>query len=136
MRVSTAFRNAANDAAVDLVNAGSGPGLLRLYSGARPAALADAPAGDLLAEFELADPAFGAAVAGVKTADTIATVAGLADGTIGFGRVLDSDETVVWDENSVGVTGSGEAIECNTLAVSIGVEVEITSWTVVVPAGS
>ncbi|BCJ64144.1 hypothetical protein [Polymorphospora rubra] len=58
-RISTAARNAAADGIVDLVDGGSGPGVIRVYTGSQPAGPGSAPTGTLLAQFTLSDPAFG-----------------------------------------------------------------------------
>ena len=94
VRISTAARNAACDAVVDLIDGGAGAGVLRIYSGAQPATPATSPSGTLLAEFTLSDPAFGAASSGAATLDVTPalTDTGIADGTAGWCRFLDSTE--------------------------------------------
>lgn len=131
-RISTASRNAAADAIVDLLDAGAGAGKLRIYSGSQPASADDAVSGTLLAEFTLSDPAFGAASAGVATAAAIASTTGLAAGTAGWFRAVDSTGTGRWD-GSVGT--SGQDLNLNTTTVSVGVTVSVTAWTVTMPAG-
>jgi hypothetical protein len=139
-RISTAARNAMCDALVDLLDGGSGPGVIRVYTGAQPAGPGSAPTGTLLAEFTLSDPAFGSAAVGVATLDVTPalTDVGLADGTAGWFRALDSTEAAgsglgVLD-GSVTATGGGGQLELNTVTISTGVDVEITAGTVTVPA--
>lgn len=76
------------------IDAGSGAGLLRIYTGAQPANAATAASGTLLLEFTLQDPAFTQA-GGVLTLDVTPAITddALADGTAGWGRFLASDDT-------------------------------------------
>lgn len=132
-RISTASRNAAADAIVDLLDAGAAAGTVELRSGAQPASANDADAGTLLATFTLDDPAFGAAATGVATAAAIAAVTGVAAGDAGHFRAKDSNGNVILD-GSVTATGGGGDMELNTITISIGVDVEVTAWTVTMPA--
>jgi hypothetical protein len=138
-RISTAARNAACDGVVDLVDVG-GPGFIRIYTGAQPAGPDTVPSGTLLAEFTLSNPAFTAAVAGVATLDVTPalTDTGITDGTAGWFRMLTAAEAAgdgqgVLD-GSVTATGGGGQLELNTVTISTGVDVEITSGTVTMPA--
>jgi hypothetical protein len=83
----------------------------------------------LLGTLTLADPAYGASVAGVKTLDTIpAAVPAIADGTASYFTVTDGDDTLVFTA-SCGVTGSGEACELNTLEFITGIDNFVTLHT-------
>lgn len=132
-RLSTTARNAAADAVVDLVDAGAGAGTLKIYSGSQPATANDTPAGTLLATVTWADPAFGAASAGVATATDPAAVTGVAAGTAGCFLVEDSAGNNVWD-GTVTATGGGGDLELATTTISVGVSVDITSFTYTQPA--
>lgn len=132
MRISTAIRNALCDAAVDSIDSGAGTAKLQLWSGSVPAQVTDTPAGTKLAEFDLPNPAFGASAAGVATANAISDVVGLAAGTVGFARVVDRDGTGLWDNDDVGT--SGTQIVLNTLTISVGLDVSVSSWLVQMPA--
>lgn len=136
IRLPTAGRNAAADAAVDRADAGAGPGTIDVRTGAQPASANDAPTGTLLLTYTLTDPAFAGAVAGVKTldADPDLTAEGVADGTAGWFRVEDSDGNTVFD-GSVTVTGGGGDLQLNTVTVSVGLDVLITAGTMTMPAG-
>lgn len=135
LRISTAARNAAVDAVVDLIDLGAGAQVLEIYSGTAPANLGDAPGGILLASFTLSDPAFGAAAGGTATAlgVPIATT-GLAAGNAGYARVVAGDGTVTFDTDDVGV--SGQIVNMSTVTVSAGLDLELSSMTVTQPAGS
>lgn len=139
-RLSNAARSAAADAVVDLVDVG-GPGFIRVYTGSQPAGPDTLPTGTLLAEFTLANPAFGAAVNGVATLDAtpVLTATGLADGTAGWFRMLTAAEEAGDGQGildgSVTATGGGGQLQLNTTTISTGVDVNITAGTVTMPAG-
>jgi len=135
-RISTAAQDAACDGVVDLVDGGTGAGLLRIYSGTQPASVGTAPSGDLLAEVELEDPAFSGSSAGVATLlGTPLQTTGLAAGTAGWFRITDSDETGVLD-GACSLSGGGGELILNTLTISVGVTVEITAGTITMPSGA
>lgn len=141
LSLSTAARNAMCDALVDLVDGGSGAGVIRIYTGSKPASPGTSPSGTLLAEFTLSDPAFGSASTGAATLDITPEVtdsSANASGTAGWFRVLDSTEAAgtglgVFD-GTVTATGGGGDLTLNTVSVTSGGPVTITSGTVTVPA--
>ena len=137
-QLSNAAATAAADGVVDLLDVGAGlNATLELWSGAMPGTTGGAPAGDLLAEIDYADPAFGAASNGVASALGVPlTGTGLpASGTgtdIGFYRVCDKDGATVWQNDSVSTAGS-TGLVLNTISVSDGVTIEVTSHTYTQP---
>ncbi|WP_188188034.1 hypothetical protein [Nonomuraea sp. SYSU D8015] len=132
-RIPTAVRNAACDAIVDALDAGAGAATIEVRSGSQPASANDAAGGTVLATFTLADPAFGAAANGVANlASTPRSTTGSAAGTAGWFRAKDSSGNTVFD-GSVGTSGAD--MNLNTLTISVGVTVELTSGTVTMPAG-
>lgn len=139
-RINTAARNAACDAVVDLVDGGAGAGVIRVYTGSQPATPGDAPTGTLLAEFTLSDPAFGSSANGVAALDVTPALTddGLAAGTAGWFRILDSTEAAGTGlgiiDGSVTATGGGGQLELNSTTISVGVAVEITAGNVTMPA--
>ena len=130
--ISTAAASAMADAITALVDAGSGAGTIKVYTGAKPATPATAASGTLLATFTLADPSSAAAVAGVATwdfdPDISATVA--ADGTAGWFRVADSNGNAVFD-GTVGTSGAD--MNFSSVAWVTGGTVQITTGTVTHP---
>ena len=92
LRLAAATRSVKADAAVDRLDAGSGPGTIKVYTGTQPATPATSPSGTLLATFTLNDPAYGAAAAGVATLDVdpALTTTGVAAGDAGWFRAADS----------------------------------------------
>jgi hypothetical protein len=104
--------NEAVNAGVDAITALANGGSIKIYSGTKPADADTAPGGGnvLLATLGLANPAFGAAVAGVATANTItdgtgSAGAGAAPGTAAtWFRVTRSNGNALWD-GTVGTAG-------------------------------
>jgi hypothetical protein len=90
--LTTANRNRAADAVTVRANNGS----LRLYSGTPPADANAALSGNtLLATLPMAATAFGAAVAGVATANALTAAVAPATGRPTFARVFEADGTTV-----------------------------------------
>jgi hypothetical protein len=91
----TSFSDAAANAAADAVVARVNGGTLRIYAGTPPANVRTALSGNtLLAELTFGTPAYGAAVAGVATANAIGQdAANDATGTPTFYRAFASGGT-------------------------------------------
>lgn len=134
LRIATTARNAACDAIVDLLDAGSGAGTIDVRVGTQPTTPQDTATGTLLATFTLNDPAFGAAATGAATLDVdpAITTTGLAAGDAGWFRAKDSNGNAVLD-GSVTATGGGGQLTLNTITVSIGLDLTITSGTATMP---
>jgi hypothetical protein len=135
-RIPTAAQNAAANAVGDRADGGAGPGTIDVFTGAQPATANDAETGDLLLTFTLSDPAWSAAVAGVKTLDVtpVPAAVGADDGVAGWARMKDSTGATVID-GAVTATGGGGQFTLSTTTVSVGLDVEITSGTLTMPAG-
>ena len=119
--LTTAARNAACDAIVDLLDAGAGAGTLEFQT-----------SGDVeVATLTFSDPAFGAAATGVATASAITSDTNATGGTVAKFRVFDSDSNEVLS-GSVGT--SGQDINLNTLSVAASDTVAVSSLTVTMPA--
>lgn len=132
--LSTAARNAAANAAVDLLDGGSGPGTMQIRSGTRPATPATTATGTLLATVTFADPAFGAASTGVKTVADPAPVTAAATGTASWCRLLDSNAVAVLD-GDVTATGGGGDVTLASTSIASGQTVDITGGTITMPQG-
>lgn len=133
--MNTAPRNAAAEAIAAEVDSGTTDpnGKLQLWSGTYPTEIGDTPSGSLLAEFDYENPSFGAPSNGAVSAQGLPkTTTGLDDGEVTWYRVLDRDGTPVWDNDSVGT--SGTALELNTTTISTGVDVTMNSHTLTMPA--
>lgn len=119
--LTTAARNAACDAIVDLLDAGAGAGTLEFQT-----------SGDVeVATLTFSDPAFGNAATGVATASAITSDTNATGGTVAQFKVFDSDSNEVF-EGSVGT--SGQDINLNTLTVAASDTVAVSSLTVTMPA--
>lgn len=130
LRLSTASRNAACDAIVDLLDVG-GVGTIQIRTGAQPTNVADAAGGTLLGTLTLAVTAFGAASTGVATADTVTSdTSADASGTAGHARILNGGGTIHSDA-TCGL-GSGDFNFDNNVIVAGGV-IAVSSLTLTVP---
>lgn len=124
LTLPTATRNAVADAAVDLIDAGTGTteGKLRFYT---------AGFATLLAELDLSQPAFGAAASGTATAATITAPAADNTGVAAVFRIVDRDDATVM-EGTVGTSGAD--INFNSVNWTAGDTISVTSLTVTAPA--
>lgn len=124
--------NRGASAAADAVCVLANSGLLRIYDGTQ-AATADTAVGAqvLLAELTLNATAFGAASNGVATAGAITQDSSAnATGTATWFRVLDSGGVDVTDNLFDGSVGtSGADLNLNSVAISAGAAVSVTSFT-------
>jgi hypothetical protein len=123
------------DVLVDSVDAGAGAGTCTIRTGSAPTNCEDADSGTLLATLTFSDPAFGAAAdanpgatatASAITADSSAD----ATNTAAHFRVKDSNGVVRF-QGSCGTSGAD--MNFNSVAITTGAEVSITSFTVTVP---
>ncbi len=119
----TALRNSRADEIAALIDADAGAGSLRIYDGTRPAT--GGAATTLLAELVLNDPFAPAASGGVLTANAISDdTAADATGTATWFRIVDNSGDFVLD-GDVGTSGSD--LNLNTVALTVGVNVAVTS---------
>lgn len=126
----TALRNNQLDEITALVDAGSGAGLIRIYSGSRPAT--GGAETTVLAELTCTDPVAGAASSGQLTFSSITDDSSAnATGTASWFRVMDSDTNAVID-GDVGTSGSD--LNLNSTSITSGGTVSITSF--VITAGN
>jgi hypothetical protein len=120
-----ALRNARAAVVLGAVDAGTGPGVLELRDGTRPASPTDTATGTLIVTLTLADPAFPAPTAKDTDANTVAQVQAAAAGTPTWGRVKDSDGVAVFDES----VGGGITITPATLEAGQDVDLTLLRWT-------
>lgn len=119
----TAVRNAIADLVVDRIDAGAGAGTLEFQT-----------SGDVeVATLTFSDPAFGAASSATATASAITADSSATGGTIAKARAKDSTGTEVF-ACSVTATGGGGDIELNSVVVSAGQQVSVSSLTYTAPA--
>lgn len=120
--LTTAARNAACNAIVDLVDAGAGAGTLVFYA---------ADTTTEVATLTFSDPAFGNSATGVATASAITSDTSATGGTTTVAKFLDSDATEVL-RCTVGTSGADINLSNNVIAASE--TVAVTALTVTVPA--
>ena len=135
LKPSLALRNAMVQQAQILLDAGSGPGLLRIYDGSMPASPDIAISSqNLLAELVLSDPCAPAASGGALTFSAITTdTSANATGTATWTRLLDSTGNAVIDCD-VTVSGGGGIIQINNPSIVAGGPVQITAFALNMPA--
>lgn len=131
--LATTSRNAAANAVVDLIDAGSGAGYVEIRTGSAPASPQAAATGTLLATVTLNDPAYGDAATGVCTLDVTPEPTGtaVATDTAGWARFYDSAGGAVFDG---ACATSGAAVNLATTAITTGSDVTVTSGTYTQPA--
>lgn len=132
--ISTAARNAACDAIVDLIDGGAGAGTLTIRTGAPPATPATADSGTLLGTLTFSDPAFGSAATGVATASAITSDSSAdASGDAGHFRVKDSNGVVIM-QGTAGEAADTPDMTFDEKSIVAGGVIACTSFTVTVPA--
>ena len=133
--INTPPRNSACDAIVDLIDAGSAGGTLKVYTGTQPVNPATALSGNtLLATLTFNATAFGASSSGVATAASITDDTNSGAGTAAWFRIADSNGLAIAD-GSVGTSGADLNFSGGVTFVSGGT-VSISSLTVTVPNGA
>lgn len=132
IRFPSPVRNAILQAVATAADAGSGPAVLRLYTGSQPTSADNAATGTLLVTFTLAEPTFDAPSAGVLALDAdpdISAVA-VASGTAGWARILDATGATVLD----GTVGTSGDFVINSTAIVAGQSVILASASFAYPA--
>lgn len=133
IRLPIATRNGMATAIKNAVDAGSGAGKMRIYSGSQPGSADSAASGTLLVDIPLPDPAFGSPSSGVITLADPNSTAVTTSGTAGWFRVLDSDNNTVFD-GSVGTSGTDLVVATTTFTAGVAVDI-LSGGTITVPAG-
>jgi hypothetical protein len=136
MKTSKAASQAMLNALTALMSAGS----LVIYSGAQPASVDTALAGNtVLATFVFNSPAFSAgtnASPSVGTASFVAaTVSASATGTATFARAYKADGVTAVTDFSVGMAGANPDIVLNSTSVVASGNITIASLTLNEPTG-
>lgn len=129
MALNPKLSNTAVNTAADVVCPLLNNGYLRIYDGTQPTT-ADTAIGAqvLLAELRFNATAFGAAVAGVATANALtADTSANATGTASWFRALKSDGTTVVFDGSVGTATAD--IVLNSVSIVAAATVDVTSFT-------
>ena len=131
-KIDATVANSMAAAILAAISAGSGPGLIRVYTGSPPATPATAiTTQTLLGTLTCSDPA-GSSSGGVITFGAITQDSSAdAGGTAAWARLVDSDGVGVMDVD-VTATGGGGAIELNTVTIVAGGPIQITAFLIAV----
>ena len=122
------LRNAQLDAITTAVGAS---GKLRIYTATRPATGAAIGGATLLAELTLNATFAPAATGGALTLNSItADSSADASGTANWFRLWKSDGTTAVVDGSVTATGGGGDLELNSVSLTAGGTVSVTSFTI------
>ena len=123
------FTTARKQARSNLATSWLDGGYIRIFDGTRPATSDDALTDQvLLATFTLDSPA-GTSTDGIFTGDLPDEAMVLVNGVATWARCYDSSDEEICDV-SVGVTGSGEAIQLDSTALIEGSLVSITAFSI------
>lgn len=126
VRISDSLIDVHLNAVAAAIDAASGPGKLRLYTGSMPAKGAAITTQTLIAECLFATNCAASIFAGTLTFNPLAAGLIVATGTIVWARILDGDDGFVMDMD-VGDSGSSAAIKLSTTVIgTTGGYLEIT----------
>lgn len=133
IRFVPAVKNAALAVIRTAIDAGSGAGTIKLYTGTQPTLAGDTiTTQTLLGTLTFSDPC-GTETAGTFTASAITQdSAADATGTATWARIADSTGATVCDVD-VGTSGGGASLQMNTTSIVIGGPILITYFTITVP---
>jgi hypothetical protein len=133
VKLSTAARQAMAEAIIAQIDADSGAGSLKFYTGTQPAGPGTAITDQLLLGTLVLDDPAATATAGVITFEPITQDAAADDdGTCTWARLLDNSGDAVADFDVTNNAGSG-AIKLNTVAIVEGGPIVMTSFTITMP---
>lgn len=127
VQLSTAVRNARLDAIETTVGTAA---VLKIRTGAQPADCAAADSGTVLASITLPSDWANAASGGSKTkAGTWQDASADNSGTAAHYRLYASDGTTCHEQGSVTVTGGGGDLTLDSVSITAGQVVTISTWT-------
>lgn len=127
VQLSTAVRNARLDAIETAIGTSA---VLKIRTGAQPADCAAADSGTVLASITLPSDWANAASGGSKDkAGTWQDASADNSGTAAHYRLYASDGTTCHEQGSVTVTGGGGDLTLDSVSITAGQVVTISSWT-------
>jgi hypothetical protein len=139
LKINTAARNAACNAIVDLIDAGTGAGRLEIRVGSPPTNLTDASSGNELATLTFSATAFGAAGASIAGLATAATITSETDapnsGDAGYFRVYAgaAADTAALFQGTAGNSGDTPDMVFDNKSIVAGGTVACSSMTFTIP---
>jgi hypothetical protein len=135
-KIGTETRNAMCNAAVDLIDAGTGAGRIEIRTGSPPTNVADASSGTLLATLTFSATAYGAASSGVAqeaaiTSDTSAD----ASGDAGYFRIYQgaAGDTAALMQGTCGEAADTPDLTFDEKSIVAGGTVAITDLPMTMP---
>lgn len=126
LQYSVAVRDAMNNQVEATI--GTAP-KLQFRTGAPPANCATAASGTLLAELTLPSDWIGASWSGVCTKAGTWSSTGVAAGTIGHYRILDSAGTTCHEQGTVTAGGGGGDMTVDNTSIAIGQTITVSTYT-------
>lgn len=127
--LSSGLRNTRMDLIKTALDAGSGAGTIKIYSGTQPATGAALSGNTLLATITLADPSAASASGGVLTLTTPAATTVSTSGTATWARFEDSTGAFVMDAD-VGAVGSSATLKLHSTTLLSGQPVYLLPATI------
>jgi len=135
-KISTAARNAACDALVDLFDGGTPPATIAIRTGTPPTNVSDASSGTLLGTPTFGNPAFGSASSGVATANSITSDSSAdASGDAGHFRCYQgaAGDTAALCQGTAGEAADSPDLTFDNKTIVAGGVIAISSITITVP---
>lgn len=133
MRISGSLRNTMGNSIRDKIDAGSGPGKVKIYAGLQPeGADVEATFQTLLAELAFQTPSALDSSDGVIVFYPLHNGEALATEEARWARICDGNDVPVFDCD-VGLLGSGATMEINTTKIVIGGPIRIKQFTIMIP---
>lgn len=126
LQYSVAVRNARLDAVEATIGTAA---ILEIRTGSQPSDCAAADSGDLLASLELPSDWMAAASSGTKAKSGTWQATAEDDGTAAHFRIKDSAGTTCHAQGSVTASGGGGDIELDSVSITTGQTVAITTFT-------
>ena len=131
IRFATTLAQALLELIDDGIDGGGSAGVIKFYDGTQPTAGGDAiTTQTLLGTVTFSLPSKGSITGNKMTFDAITKDTGSTGGTVSWARIEDSAASTQFDCD-VTATGGGGAIQLNS--VSVGAEIDITSFTIELP---
>jgi hypothetical protein len=135
-KLSTSARDAACNAIVDLIDAGTGAGRIEIRVGAPPTNVGDASSGTLLGTLTFSATAFGASSSGVATAAAITSdTSADASGDAGYFRIYQGagGDTAALMQGTAGEAADTPDLTFDNKSIVLAGTIAISSMTVTVP---
>ncbi|WP_374648937.1 hypothetical protein [Rhizorhabdus sp.] len=127
LKYSTAIKNARLNAVESTIGVSA---VMKIRTGAPPTNVSDADTGTVLATINLPSDWMADASGGVKAkSGTWSDAAADASGTAGHFRIYASDGTTCHMQGTVTATGGGGDLTLDSVAVTAGQQVDVTSFT-------